>query len=74
MTSVPATTPARPLTQTELDALGVTCSLTTAARALSISRAYAYRLAAQNSFPIRVIHIGNRLAVNTNDLRNYIGA
>jgi len=57
----------------EIDALGVSCDLRTAARALGISKSSAYELAKRDEFPVRVIKIGARYVVPTADLRALLG-
>jgi hypothetical protein len=57
----------------EIDALGVSCDLRTAARALGISKSSAYELAKRDEFPVRVIRIGSRYVVPTADLRALLG-
>ncbi|WP_299489908.1 helix-turn-helix domain-containing protein [uncultured Gordonia sp.] len=57
----------------ELDALGVSTDLTTAARALGISKSTAYASARAGTFPVRVIRVGSRYVVPTADLRAALG-
>ncbi len=57
------------MTRQELDQLGVATDLQTAAEALGISKAAAYKLAAAGEFPIRVIRLGTRYSVPTSGLR-----
>ncbi|UAJ16227.1 excise [Gordonia phage Malibo] len=59
-------------TRDQLDALGVATDLQTAADALGISRAAAYKLAADDEFPVRVIRIGVRYSVPTAGLRDIL--
>ena len=60
------------ITREALDELGVSTDLQTAADALGISRAAAYKLAAENDFPVRVIRIGTRYSVPTAGLREVL--
>ncbi|QFP97016.1 excise [Gordonia phage Suerte] len=60
------------MTRAQLDTLGVATDLQTAADALGISRAAAYKLAAENDFPVRVIRIGTRYSVPTAGLREVL--
>lgn len=57
----------------EIDALGVSCDLRTAARALGVSKSTAYALAQKGEFPTRVVKIGSRYVVPTADLRALLG-
>lgn len=57
----------------ELDALGVSTDLQTAARALGISKSSAYALASRDEFPTRVIKVGGRYIVPTAELRALLG-
>lgn len=59
--------------QNELDALGVSTDLQTAARALGISKSSAYALASRDEFPTRVIRVGSRYVVPTAELRAILG-
>ena len=72
MTAVKASYPAAGMSRAEFDALGVTCDLPTAARALSIGRTLAYEAARDGRFPVPVIKIGSRIIVRTADLRRLI--
>ncbi|WP_243708303.1 helix-turn-helix domain-containing protein [Actinomadura sp. GC306] len=45
----------------------------TAARALGLSRTYAYNLAKRGEFPCRVIRIGTTYRVPTAELRKLLG-
>lgn len=60
------------MSRAELEALGVTCDLSTAARALSIGVTTAYELANRSEFPCRVLRIGTRWVVPTAGLRALI--
>ncbi|MBR7191686.1 hypothetical protein [Gordonia sp. SCSIO 19800] len=55
-----------------LDELGVATDLQTAAEALGISKSAAYKLAAADDFPVRVIRIGTRYSVPTAELREVL--
>ncbi|TWS20984.1 helix-turn-helix domain-containing protein [Tsukamurella asaccharolytica] len=57
----------------ELDALGVSTDLRTAARALGIGKSMAYRLADQGKFPCPIMRIGSRWVVPTAGLRAALG-
>ena len=59
--------------QAEIDALGVSCDLRTAAKALGVSKSTAYALAQKGEFPVRVVKIGSRYVVPTADLRALLG-
>ena len=43
-----------------------------AANTLGLSRSFAYRLAREGNFPVRVLHFGNRLLVSTSELDRYL--
>lgn len=76
MTNVPRT-PANgttPFTVADLDALGVSTDLRTAARAFGIGKTMAYRLAASGEFPCKVTRIGSRWVVPTAALRAALAA
>lgn len=60
------------MTRDELDALGVTCDLQTAARALGLSKSAAYALAEKGKFPVPVIRWGSRYSVPTAGLRQLL--
>lgn len=57
----------------ELDALGVSTDLVTAAKALNISKSTAYAAARSGTFPCRVIRVGARYVVPTADLKAVLG-
>lgn len=57
----------------EIDALGVSCDLRTAAKALGVSKSTAYALAQKGEFPVRVVRIGSRYVVPTAELRSLLG-
>ena len=61
------------MTPEDLDALGVTTDLQTAARALNISKSSAYAAARNGTFPCRVIKVGSRYVVPTAGLRELLG-
>lgn len=61
------------MTPQELDALGVSTDLRTAARALGLSVSGAYQLAQKGEFPCRVIRAGSRYIVPTVGLRELLG-
>ncbi|WP_024936261.1 helix-turn-helix domain-containing protein [Actinomadura welshii] len=57
----------------DLDALPTVVSIMTAARALGLSRTYAYELAKRGDFPCRIIRIGTTYRVPTAELRKLLG-
>jgi excisionase family DNA binding protein len=57
----------------DLDALPTVVSITTAARALGLSRTYAYELAKRGEFPCRIIRVGTAYRVPTAELRKLLG-
>ncbi|MEU8804526.1 helix-turn-helix domain-containing protein [Spirillospora sp. NPDC048819] len=59
----------QPLKHDELAELPTVVDITTAARALGLSRTYAYQLAKQKKFPCKVLRIGNSYRVPTAALR-----
>ncbi len=61
------------MTPEEIDALGVSTDLVTAARALDISKSTAYAAARAGTFPCRVIRVGSRYVVPTAELRAVLG-
>lgn len=61
------------MTPDELDSLGVTTDLVTAARALGIGRSSAYSAVKTGTFPVRVVRIGSRIVVPTAELRELLG-
>lgn len=61
------------MTPEELDELGVSTDLQTAARAMNISKSAAYAAAKTGTFPCRVIRIGSRYVVPTAELRALLG-
>lgn len=61
------------MTPEEIDALGVSTDLQTAARALNISKSSAYTAAREGNFPCRVIRVGSRYVVPTAGLRALLG-
>ncbi|WHU45166.1 helix-turn-helix domain-containing protein [Gordonia sp. L191] len=60
------------LTRADLDALGVTTDVATAAKALGISASAAYKAINDGNFPVRVIPIGGRYTIPTADLRREV--
>lgn len=56
------------MSRAELQSLPAVVDLATAARALRLGRALAYRLAAAGDFPVRVFKIADRYRVSTADL------
>lgn len=61
------------MTPEELDGLGVSTDVRTAARAFGIGKTMAYQLAAAGRFPCKVHRIGSRWVVSTADLRRALG-
>ena len=61
------------MTPEELDQLGVSTDLVTAARALGISKSSAYAAAREGTFPCRVVRVGSRYVVPTAGLRDVLG-
>ncbi len=62
------------MTTAELDALPVTFSLETAARALGVGRNQAYAAVKADRFPIRVLTLSGRYRVSKFDLLRFLGA
>src|SRR5271165_4560437 len=69
--------PRRPLprgmTLAELLALPLMVDVSTAARALDLSRSTAYELARRGEFPCRVLHVGSCYRVPTAELLRVLG-
>lgn len=61
------------MTPAELDELGVSTDLTTAAKAFGISKSTAYASARAGTFPVRVIRVGGRYVVPTAELKAALG-
>lgn len=61
------------MTREELDALGVSTDLRTAARALGLGASTAYQLASEGKFPVPVLRAGSRYIVPTSGLREALG-
>lgn len=59
-------------TAADLDALGVSTDIRTAAKALGISGPHAYRLAGRGQFPCPVHRVGGRWVVPTAGLRTLL--
>ncbi|SNS65983.1 DNA binding domain-containing protein, excisionase family [Actinomadura mexicana] len=57
----------------DLDTLPTVVSIMTAARALGLSRTYAYELAKRGDFPCRIIRVGTTYRVPTAELRRLLG-
>lgn len=57
----------------DLDTLPTVVSIMTAARALGLSRTYAYELAKRGDFPCRIIRVGTTYRVPTAELRKLLG-
>lgn len=62
-----------PFTRAELLALPVTIDIKTAARALGIGAATAYRLAAAEAFPVRIFRVGASYRIPTAALLDHLG-
>lgn len=56
----------------EIEALGTTCPLMTAADILSISKNTAYEYAKAGTFPVKVLRLGNRCRVVVEELVNLL--
>lgn len=63
----------QPMKLTELTELPSVVDIVTAARALGLSRTYAYDLAKRGEFPCEVIRIGTAYRVPTAHLLNLLG-
>lgn len=61
------------LTLTELLVLPLMVDVSTAARALGLSRSTAYELARRGEFPCRVLHVGSSYRVPTAELLHVLG-
>ena len=61
------------MTPEQIDALGVSTDLTTAAKALGIGKSTAYIAARNGTFPLRVIRVGSRYVVPTAELKAALG-
>jgi len=57
----------------DLDNLGPTIDIPTAARLLGCGRSLAYELARRDQFPCRVLRLGRRYVVPTADLLRVLG-
>ena len=57
----------------DLDTLPTVVSIMTAARALGLSRTYAYELAKRGDFPCPIIRVGTTYRVPTAELRKLLG-
>ncbi|MEV4677288.1 helix-turn-helix transcriptional regulator [Actinomadura geliboluensis] len=64
----------QPLKHADLAELPAVVDIVTAARALGLSRTYAYQLAKNNQFPCKVIRIGTCYRVPTAALLAVLGA
>ncbi|MFB0617193.1 helix-turn-helix transcriptional regulator [Streptomyces sp. AGS-58] len=64
---------AQPLTTAELLGLPPAIDIDTAARALNISKTFAYKLAREDNFPCKIVRLGTRnFRVVTADLRRVL--
>ena len=61
------------MTLAELLALPLIVDITTAARALGLSRSTGYELARRGEFPCRVLHVGSSYRVPTAELLRVLG-
>lgn len=61
------------MTLVELLALPLTVDVSTAARALGLSRSTGYELARHGEFPCRVLHVGSSYRVPTAELVRVLG-
>lgn len=64
---------AAPMTVTELLSLPPAVDLSTAARALSISRTTAYSMAKQDAFPVPLLRLGVQYRARRSDLLKLLG-
>ncbi|MEU9869429.1 DNA-binding protein [Actinomadura sp. NPDC048021] len=64
----------RPLTNAELAELPTVVDISTAARALGLTRSYAYQLAKQDQFPCKILRIGICYRVPTAALQALLGS
>lgn len=65
--------PMEPMKLTDLAALPTVIDVTTAARALGLSRTYAYVLVKRGEFPCRIIRVGTGYRVPTAELLTLLG-
>ncbi|WP_290704169.1 DNA-binding protein [Gordonia sp. UBA5067] len=61
------------MTPEQIDALGVSTDIVTAAAAFGIGTSTAYAAAQNGTFPTRVIKVGSRYVVPTADLKAALG-
>lgn len=61
------------MTPTEIDDLGVSCDVPTAARALGIGKTSAYTAIREGTFPVPVLRVGARYVVPTAGLKAALG-
>lgn len=59
-------------TTADLDALGVSTDIRTAAKAMGIGTSHAYKLANNDQFPIPIHRVGGRWVVPTSSLRAFL--
>jgi hypothetical protein len=63
----------RAWTPDDVQALGMTTDLETAAEIIGIGRTLAYELAKNQAFPVRLLRLGRRVVVPVPDLLRYLG-
>lgn len=61
-------------TPEEVRALGMTTNIETAAEIIGIGRTFAYELAKNQAFPIRLLRLGRRVVVPVPELLRYLGS
>lgn len=66
--------PRRAWTRDEVQALGMTTSLETAAEIIGIGRTLAYALVRNQEFPVRLLRLGRRVVVPIPDLLRFLGS
>jgi hypothetical protein len=64
---------ARSWTLEDVRALGLTCDVPTAGAILGISRSLAYRMVAEDTFPVRTLRLSRTVRVSIPELLTYLG-
>jgi len=64
---------ARSWTLEDVRALGLTCDVPTAGAILGISRSLAYRLVAEDTFPVRTLRLARTVRVSIPELLTFLG-
>jgi len=72
--SIPTSTRTRVWTLDEVQQLGMTCDVPTAAEILGISRSLSYRMVQDGTFPVRVLRLCRAVRISVPDLLAYLGA